>query len=101
MSNRPTERPGSAGATGSRSYPESEVSHDGARYRLERSPDGTKQLVAEAADEAVLSGFSGQQETDGEGTRFVAPTTPENAEALRKALPWLTPTRFGLYTSVG
>ena len=52
MTNRPTDRPGSAGATGRRSYPESEVSHGGARYRLERSPDGAKRLVVEAADEA-------------------------------------------------
>lgn len=86
-------------------YPESEVSHGGARYRLERRADGTKQLVAEAPDEtalATLAGFAGQREPlDGGGTRLVAPTNGENAAALRTALPWLTPTRFGLHTSMG
>ena len=35
--------------------------------------------------------------------RFVSSpeTTPENALALRSALPWLTPSRFGLHTSAG
>jgi hypothetical protein len=101
MSNRPTQREGLGGSQGGRAYPESEVAHEGVRYWLERSPDGTKRLVAEAADEGPLRDFSGQVETDGEATRLVAPTTPENAVALRAALPWLTPTRFGLHTSVG
>ena len=82
-------------------YPESEVVQGGARYWLERSPDGTKQLVAEAADEAVLRGFSGQREPSDSVARLVAPTTAENAAALRTALPWLTPSRFGLHTSMG
>ena len=54
-------------------YPESEVVQGGARYWLERSPDGTKQLVAEAADEAALRAFAGQRETSDSGTRLVAP----------------------------
>jgi hypothetical protein len=82
-------------------YPESEVVQGGARYWLERSPDQTKRLVVEAADEAALRGFTGQRETSDQGTRLVAPTTAENAAALRAALPWLTPSRFGLHTSMG
>ena len=35
------------------------------------------------------------------GFRLVAETTSENARALRSALPWLTPSRFGLHTSAG
>ena len=31
----------------------------------------------------------------------MAETTAENALALRSALPWLTPSRFGLHTSAG
>jgi hypothetical protein len=82
-------------------YPESEVSHDGTRFRLERSPDGAKQLVATAAEDSALRAFAGSRETTAEGTRLVAPTTSENAAALRVALPWLTPSRAGLHTSVG
>ena len=32
---------------------------------------------------------------------MVAETTPDNALALRSALRWLTPSRFGLHTSAG
>ena len=35
------------------------------------------------------------------GFRLEAETTSENARALRSALPWLTPARFGLHTSAG
>jgi hypothetical protein len=38
--------------------------------------------------------------TDGK-VRLVAKTSPENALALRSALPWLKPSRFGLHTSAG
>ena len=82
-------------------YSESEVVRGGTRYWLERSSDGSKRLVVEATDEASLRGFAGQREPGGLGTRLVAPTTAENAAALRAALPWLTPSRFGLHTSMG
>ena len=35
------------------------------------------------------------------GVRLEAETSSENARALRSALPWLTPSRFGLHTSAG
>ena len=82
-------------------YPGSEVTHDGVAYRLERSADGTKQLVAEGAEDSALRTFSGQTEVLGDGVRLTAPTTAENAAALRAALPWLTPSKFGLHTSAG
>jgi hypothetical protein len=82
-------------------YPESQVSHGGVTYWLERSPEGAKRLVAVAEDESAFRGFVGTAER-GDGTfRFVAETTPENALALRSALPWLKPSRFGLHTSAG
>ncbi|HEY6663681.1 MAG TPA: tagaturonate epimerase family protein [Propionibacteriaceae bacterium] len=82
-------------------YPESQVSYEGATYWLERSADGAKRLVAAADDESAFRGFAGTtKRTDGQ-VRLVADTTPENAQALRSALPWLTPSRFGLHTSVG
>ena len=43
----------------------------------------------------------GSTEASGDQVRFVAETTADNAVALRKTLPWLTPSRFGLATSAG
>src|SRR5215208_628729 len=86
---------------GDRAYPESQVSHGGVTYWLERSLEGVKRLVAVAQDESAFRSFVGTAER-GDGTfRFVAETTPENALALRSALPWLKPSRFGLHTSAG
>jgi hypothetical protein len=102
MSARPDELPASAATLlGDRAYPESQVSYGGVTYWLERSVDGGKRLVAVADDESAFRRFAGAAErTDGE-VRLVADTTPENALALRSALPWLTPSRFGLHTSAG
>ena len=107
MSARPDEpRPDELSASaatllGDRAYPESQVSYGGATYWLERSVDGVKRLVAVAGDESVFCGFAGTAERVDGKVRFVAETTPENALALRSALPWLTPSRFGLHTSAG
>jgi tagaturonate epimerase len=91
----------STGLLGDRAYPESQVSYEGATYWLERSVDGVKRLVAVADDESAFRGFVGTTErSDGE-VRLVAETTPDNALALRSALPWLKPSRFGLHTSAG
>ena len=102
MPTRPDElAPSAAAMLGDRAYPESQVSYGGATYWLERSVDGVKRLVAVADDESAFRGFAGTAEkTDGE-VRLVAETTPENALALRDALPWLKPSRFGLHTSAG
>lgn len=88
-------------AMGHGAYRESQVSHGGATFWLERSSDGSKRLVALAEDEAALDGFQGSTEQLEGRTRLVADTSAENALALRAALPWLTPTRFGLHTSAG
>ena len=102
MSARPDE-PGPSAATmlGDRAYPESQVSYGGGTYWLERSVDGIKRLVVVASDESALRGFTGSAETTDGGIRLVAETSPENALALRSALPWLKPSRFGLHTSAG
>ena len=102
MSARPDELPSSAATLlGDRAYPDSQVSYGGATYWLERSADGAKRLVAVADDESAFRSFAGTVEwTDGE-VRLVTDTSPENALALRSALPWLTPSRFGLHTSAG
>jgi tagaturonate epimerase len=102
MSTQPDELdPSAVALLGDRAYPESQVSYGGATYWLERSAEGVKRLVAVADDESAFRGFTGTAErSDGE-VRFVAETTPENALALRSALPWLKPSRFGLHTSAG
>ncbi len=86
---------------GERAYPESQVSYSGVTYWLERSSDGGKRLVAVADDESRVRDFEGAVEQIDDRVRLVAETTPDNALALRYALPWLTPTRFGLQTSAG
>lgn len=86
---------------GERAYPESQVSYSGVTYWLERSSDGGKRLVAVADDESRVRDFEGAVEQIDDRVRLVAETTPDNALALRSALPWLTPTRFGLQTSAG
>jgi tagaturonate epimerase len=86
---------------GGGAYPESQVSYAGATYWLERSIDGVKRLVVVADDESAFRGFGGIAERIDGKVRFVAETTPENALALRSALPWLRPARFGLHTSAG
>jgi hypothetical protein len=86
---------------GERAYPDSQVAYGGATYWLERSADGSKRLVAVAEDDAAFREFTGTVErTDGKA-RLVADTTANNALALRSALPWLKPSRFGLHTSAG
>ena len=102
MSARPDELGLSATALlGDRAYSESQVSYQGATYWLERSADGVKRLVAVGDDESVFRGFAGTTESSDGKVRLVAETTPENALALRSALPWLQPSRFGLHTSAG
>jgi tagaturonate epimerase len=102
MTARPDElAPAAAALLGDRAYPESQVSYGGATYWLERSVDGVKRLVAVAADESAFRGFAGTTEGSDSEIRLVASTTPGNALALRSALPWLTPSRFGLHTSAG
>jgi tagaturonate epimerase len=102
MTARPDELSSSAASLlGDRAYPESQVSYGGTTYWLERSVDGVKRLVVVADDESAFRGFAGTADRIEGGVRFVAETTPDNAMALRSALPWLTPSRFGLHTSAG
>ena len=102
MTTRPDELdPSAATLLNDGAYPESQVSYEGATYWLERSADGAKRLVVVADDESAFRGFAGTTERTNGQVRLVADTTPENAQALRPALPWLTPSRFGLHTSVG
>jgi tagaturonate epimerase len=101
MSTRPDELSSAEGLLGDNAYPESQVAHGGAIYWMERSSDGVKRLVAVADDESAFQSFDGATESIDGKVRLVADTTPENALALRSALPWLTPTRFGLHTSAG
>jgi hypothetical protein len=93
--------PSAATLRGNHAYPASQVSSGGATYWLERSADGTKQLLAVADDESAFDRFQGTAETRDGKVRFRAEATAHNAEALRQALPWLKPSRLGLHTSAG
>jgi tagaturonate epimerase len=102
MSARPDQLgPSAVAQLGDHAYAESQVSYGGATYWLDRSEDGVKRLVAVADDESVFRDFIGAVERTDGTFRLVAETSPENALALRSALPWLTPSRFGLHTSAG
>jgi hypothetical protein len=93
--------PSAAALLSGSAYPESQVSYRGATYWLERSTEGTKQLVAVANDESLFDRFAGTVETVDGRVHVRADTTTDNALALRSALPWLTPSRLGLHTSAG
>jgi hypothetical protein len=77
-------------------YPASRVEHDGATFWLEKGGDG-KELVVAGADRTVLDRFAGSAD----GDAFRAPANPDNAKALRSALPWLAPGLRGLQTTAG
>ena len=101
MSASPEDPATATAPMGDGAYPESRVTHGGGTYWLERSADGTKRLVAVVAEESAVRGFAGRVEPVDGGFRLEADTSAENARALRSALPWLTPSRFGLHTSAG
>jgi len=76
--------------------PTSYVERDGVSYWMEKH--GTeKELVIASLGGKVPQGFRGQED---EGY-FRTPLTPDNALALRSAVPNLTPTKLGLALSVG
>ena len=93
--------PSAVALRGDGAYPDSQVSYAGATYWLERHADGARRLIAVTDDESVFDRFAGTTETVGGRVRLRAETTAHNAEALRHALPWLTPSRVGLHTSAG
>lgn len=84
----------------STAYPNSFVRFGGTSFWLELV-DGAKRLFVRSSDERVRARFHGDVTTSGDDPLLVCPTTPENATALRTALPWLAPRPLGLATSVG
>ena len=74
----PPQEPGTTATTvGDRAYPESQVSHAGGTYWLERSADGAKRLVAIVAEESAVRAFAGSVEAvDGGFRPAVADTLP-------------------------
>ena len=102
MSAGPTELdPATAALIGERAYAESVVTHGGTTYWLERSGAGAKRLAAVSDEPSAFVEFTGSTDAVDGRTRLAADVTAENALALRSALPWLTPSRFGLHTSAG
>jgi hypothetical protein len=91
--------------TGLDVYAASVTAVDGAVLAMAREgPDG-RLIVLAAAGNAVLGRFAGQDRQviiDGKkATLRICPTSPANAAALRKTLPFTAPTLVGLRTSVG
>ncbi len=86
---------------GDGAYPESQVAFNGATYWLERSVGGGKRLRGVAGDESAFRGFAGAVDSVDGQARLSAEASADNAVALREALPWLTPSRLGLHTSIG
>ncbi|MDR2974424.1 MAG: tagaturonate epimerase family protein [Propionibacteriaceae bacterium] len=76
--------------------PGSVVEHAGVSYWMERV-GVVKTLVIGSTQADVVGAFAG----DTVGDTFRAPLTADNALALRRALPNLTPTKFGLAMSAG
>jgi len=72
------------------------IEHAGVPYWLDR--DGTaKRLIIGSTDPAVTAPFAGHVA----GDHFEAGLTPDNALAIRRVLPNLSPTKYGLAMSVG
>ncbi len=80
------------------------ISSHAGRVVWSLSPQGSgRSLVASADPDAahVLDSFDGQRAESGGWTVLTAALTPQNAAALRQALPVLQPTPIGLATSAG
>ena len=84
--------------------PSSAVRSARAEWSLARTAAGVRKLVVAPESSslaAVVAPFEGERhERDGRPV-LVAPLTPQNAAALRAALPWLAPQVLGLATSAG
>jgi hypothetical protein len=82
-------------------YPESLVIHEGRMFFLGRT--GGSKILGILTDErgALPRGFAGTVVETPAGPLHILETTHEHAEALRAALPWLSPRPLGLSTSAG
>ncbi len=74
-------------------YEKSITEYEGTTYSLARLANGEKRLLVQG-DTAVFNGVL-QDDT------LVCELTPDNANALRTRLPWLTPVPLGIQTSFG
>jgi len=82
----------------------STISSHAGRVVWSLSPQGPgRSLVASADPDAahVLDPFDGERSESGGRSVLTAPATPQNASALRRALPVLQPAPIGLATSAG
>jgi hypothetical protein len=84
------------------SYLASFTAHGEAALWLERHGDDKLLVLVAPSGSALAEQFHGSTETQGDGLgRRVCETSTANANALRHALPWLTPMPLGLATSAG
>lgn len=81
--------------------PRSVYEHNGVQFALVREKATTQLAVSAAPGTDLLADFEGNStEQEGE-TLLIGPTSPHNAAALRKHVPWLRPRSLGLRTSAG
>jgi hypothetical protein len=74
----------------------------GAAYFLLRGQPGKQLAIIGQPSSPQVAPFHGEAQAFRDGyTLLLCPTDHANAAALRRALPWLTPTRLGLATSAG
>jgi hypothetical protein len=83
--------------------PASVVRTEHGEWSLARTDAGLRLMIApaQAARDAALAPFEGERHDRNGAAVLVAPLTPQNAAALRQALPWLHPQVLGLATSAG
>jgi len=82
--------------------PRSLSATDQAEFGLARSDAGLRLVIwTRQANSLLLRDFEGECSEQAGGTLLLGPTSPRNAAALRKYLPWLKPRPLGLQTSVG
>jgi tagaturonate epimerase len=82
----------------------STISSHAGRVVWSLSPPGPGRSLVASADHnavSVLDPFDGERIESGGWTVLTAPVTPQNASALRRALPVLQPAPIGLATSAG
>lgn len=77
------------------------VTYQGAAFWLERSAEARQLAVISSPDHPILTHLRGDTERVGDYLLFHGDLSPENAVALRKALPHLQPRPLGLKTSAG
>jgi hypothetical protein len=82
-------------------FPNSPVEASDVEFALAKMANGRRLALLVAAGATVPADFEGETSEQGGKTLLLGPTSPRNAAALRRHLPWLQPRPLGLRTSAG